>query len=107
MRTDPTPPHRRVSDYSACPKCVAKLRAEPYATDFINAYGILWGFCVRQHLRWAVTREFFVGPIPDISRRPAILFLGYTEVHRITRFSAANPNRDIAALIPAGSGAAR
>jgi hypothetical protein len=81
MKTDfnPTPAHRRVSDWSACPACVSEHRPG-HASNYVNAHQILWAFCVTHHTRWFVTRELNVGPIPDISARPHILFDGYAEV---------------------------
>jgi hypothetical protein len=98
MRTefDPTPPHNRVPDYSACPKCVRELRPEPFATDYVTMHNQLWGFCTRHHTRWYVTRAMY--GFPDISNRPAALTKGYREVTPLHRFAWAN--RDIASLPP-------
>jgi hypothetical protein len=96
MRTDfnPTPPHRRVSDWSACPACVSEGR-DGYAHNYINANRQLWAFCVTHHTRWFVTRELNVGPIPDISSRPHILFDGYTEVDPVDGLRFANATKTV------------
>jgi hypothetical protein len=58
--------HKRISDYSRCPRCVREAR-RGFACGYFNAYDKLYGVCARHGTRWLITGRALLHPeIPDL-----------------------------------------